>query len=150
MLPKISKNFAFYINWLVVANIIALLVGLLTAFTPEIILLKPHNDKTLSIFFGGDETLYEQFKPLKNWMFAIIGATIVGFHSLSIFIIHYALRQKEMWAYWALWFALLIWFLIDSGWSIFYGATYNVWLINIPAFVMIALPLILLKKEIDI
>jgi len=148
MLHNPSKKFSFYINWLIVANVIALFVGLLLVLFPESFFLKPHNNQTLSTFFEGNEVLYQKYKPLKNWLFAIIGATIIGFHLLAIFIINFALRQKEKWAYFALWVALIAWFLIDSSWSLFYGAAYNVWFINLPAFVMIAIPLILLNKAI--
>jgi len=148
MMQSKTKQFNFYINCLIAANVIALSVGLMAAFAPEIIFFKPHNNSTLSTFFNGNEALYQQYLPLKNWLLAVIGATIVGFHLLAICIIHIPLRKKEKWAYYALWIALLGWFLIDSFWSVFYGASYNVWLINLPALVMISIPLILLRKHI--
>lgn len=148
MLQNKKNRYNFCINFLIAANIISMLVGFMMAFAPEIIFLKPHNNNTLSIFFNGIEALYQQYLPLKNWLFAIIGASIIGFNLLAICIIHIPLRRKEKWAYYALWIAWLGWFLIDSCWSIFYGANYNVWLINLPALVMISIPLILLRKHI--
>jgi len=141
-----TKQFNRYINWLILANIVGFMVGFITAFLPESIFLKWHNQETLLKFFSGNETLYHQLKPLKNWLFAIIGATIMGFHMLVICIAHFALRKKETWAYWAVWSGLLCWFSIDSFWSLIHGATYNIWLINVPALVMISIPLLLLKR----
>lgn len=142
-----NKKFNFYINWLIIANVIALLVGLMTAFTPEIFLLKPHNNGTLSNFFEGNVELYNQYKNLKNWLLAIIGATIVGSQLLALCIIHIPLRKKEKWAYNILWISLLTWFCIDSFWSVYYNAAYNVWFINLPALIMISIPLLLIKKH---
>jgi len=141
-----AKRFNVYINGLILANAVGFFVGAITAFLPESIFLKWHNQHTLQQFFNGDETLYKQFNNLKNWLLAIIGATIMGFHLLAICIAHIPLRKQETWAYWAIWSGLICWFGIDTFWSLMYDAAYNVWLINLPALVMISIPLLLLKK----
>ena len=85
---------------------------------------------------------------LKNWLFGIIGATIVGFHSLIMLMIsENAFKKKEKWAYKAMVIGILSWFFIDTALSYFYGAVFNILIINIPAIFIITLPLIVLYRE---
>lgn len=128
------------------ANIIAVFVGLLTAFAGNSILLEMHNSFTKSVFFNSSEFTSEVLN-FKNWLFGIIGGSIVGFHILMIMISENAFKRKEKWAYYSMWFGLLSWFIIDSGISFFYGAFHNLWIINIPALIMISIPLIVTKNE---
>lgn len=72
-------------------------VGLLAAFAGNSIFFQLHNSYTKAVFFEGQE-----FSPavleLKNWLFGIIGGSIVGFHCLMIFISEHTFKQKELWA----------------------------------------------------
>lgn len=128
------------------SNIIGVFVGLLTAFAGNSILFGLHNTGTKSVFLNG-AAFTPEILNLKNWLFGIIGGTIVGFHALMIMISENAFRKKEKWAYKAMWIGLLSWFIIDSGISFFYGALHNLWIINIPALIMISIPLIATKNE---
>lgn len=138
-------DFNFWQKTLTVVNIIAVFVGLLTAFAGNSILLEQHNFYTKKAFFSGSEFSNEVLL-LKNWLFGIIGGTIVGFHILMILISENSFKNKEMWAYKAMWFGLLTWFFIDSGISYYYNAFHNLIIINIPALIMISIPLIMTKK----
>ena len=71
----------------------------------------------------------------------------MGFHVLMIMISENAYKKKERWAYKALWYGLLSWFVIDSGISIYYKAIYNVVLINLVALILIGLPLVMTRNE---
>ena len=98
------------------------------------------------MFFNSNEFHPEVLK-LKNWLFGIIGGTIVGFHILMIMISENAFKNKEPWAYKAMWMGMLSWFCIDSGISIYYGAIHNVVMINLVALFLIGLPLVMTRKE---
>lgn len=82
----------------------------------------------------------------KNWLFGIIGGTIMGFHLLMIAISENAFKKRERWAYQALWSGLLAWFMIDSSISIYYGAVHNFVLINLIALFLIGLPLVMTDR----
>lgn len=140
-----NKQFLFWQKWLTYANIMTLIVGLLAAFAGNSFFFTIHNDYTKEVFFQGNE-----FSPdilaLKNWLFGIIGGTIVGFHWLMVMISENAFKQKEKWAYNASCYGLLSWFAIDSGISIYYGAIHNLVLINLVALFLIGLPLLMTRK----
>ena len=145
-MKKEDKRFKFWQKWLTYANIMIVVVGLLVAFAGNSIVFEPHNYFTKEVFFGSNEFETNTLR-FKNWVFGIIGGTIVGFHLLMIMISENSFKNKEKWAYKALWLGLLPWFIIDSGISIYYGAFYNVILINLVALILIGLPLVMTRKE---
>lgn len=140
-----EKRFNFWQKWLTFANVVAVGVGLMVAFAGNSLFFDIHNDYTKQVFFNTSEFNPEVLK-MKNWLFGIIGGTIVGFHILMIMISENAFKKKERWGYQALWFGLLSWFCIDSSISIYYGALYNVVIINLVALISIALPLVMTRK----
>ena len=139
-----ESQFRFWQKWLTYANVMTIVVGLLVAFAGNSVVFALHNDYTKDVFFNANN-----FEPdvilLKNWLFGIIGGTIVGFHILMIMISEHAFKKKELWAYTAMWYGLLSWFCIDSAISIYYGAIHNVVLINLVALLFIGLPLIMTR-----
>ncbi len=140
-----EKRFIFWQKWLTYANVITLGVGLLVAFAGNSIFFALHNEYTEEIFFQG-QAFPEDVLAFKNWLFGIIGGTIVGFHWLMIMISENAFRKKEKWSYRAVCYGLLSWFLIDSGISLYYGAVHNLVLINLVALTLIGLPLMMTRK----
>ena len=136
-----EKSFLFWQKWLTWANVITIVVGLLVAFAGNSIFFELHNSQTEGLFFDGadfDGKLLE----FNNWLFGIIGGTIVGFHVLMVMISEFAFKQKQKWAYAAMWLGLLSWFIIDSSISIYYGAWHNLFIINLVALALIGIPLL--------
>ncbi len=136
------SHFSFWQKWLTWANVMTIGVGLLVAFAGNSLFFDLHNAGTERVFFPETGFTPETIQ-LKNWLFGIIGGTIVGFHILMIFISEYAFKRKERWAYRAMWTGILSWFLIDSGISLYYGAVHNVVMINLVALILIGLPLVM-------
>ena len=140
-----DKKFNFWQKWLTYANVMSVAIGILVAFWGNSIFLDIHNVYTREVFFDGAEWEPNALN-LKNWLFGIIGGTIVGFHIIMIMISENAFKKKEKWAYTTLWLGLLSWFFIDSSVSWYYGAIHNVVLINLVALILIGLPLVMTKK----
>jgi hypothetical protein len=140
-----DATFNFWTKWLLIANIMTVIVGLLAAFAGNSIFFEFYNTQTEAVFFEG-QVLSEQTLLLKNWLFGIIGGSIVGFHLLMIAIIKNSFVKREKWAYNALWIGLLSWFCIDSSITIYYKAYHNLYLINLVALVLIALPLVMTRS----
>ena len=139
------NHFNFWQKWLSYANVLTIGVGLLVAFAGNSFFFAMHNEFTQKVFFNG-AAISPALMPFKNWLFGIIGGTIVGFHVLMLMISEHAFKNKEPWAYRTLWWGLLSWFVIDSGISMYYSALYNVVLINMVALVLIGLPLVMTRK----
>ncbi len=139
-------SFSFWQKCFTWGNVFAIGVGLITAFGGNSILLELHNEGTRQLITNGTPFSSELLK-LKNFLFGIIGGTIVGFHIILIFISENSLKSKEAWAWKASVLGLISWFLIDSGCSLYYQAFHNLYLINIPAIIMLMIPLIMMRKD---
>lgn len=140
-----DSTFNFWQRWLTYANVLNIGVGLLVAFGGNSLFFDMHNDYSRRVFFH-NLPFSSDVLQFKNWLFGIIGGTIVGFHVLMLMISEYAFKRNETWAYRALWYGLLSWFLIDSSISYYYGALYNIVLINLVALALIGLPLVMTRK----
>ena len=140
-----ERNFYFWQQWLTWANVMTIVVGLLVAFAGNSIFFELHNEYTQKVFFEGEGFTTEALQ-LKNWLFGIIGGTIVGFHILMVMLSEYGVKRHEKWAYRAMWLGLLSWFLIDNSISVYYGAIHNVLIINIVSLILIGLPLVMVWK----
>jgi hypothetical protein len=121
-------------------------VRILVAFAGNSMFFELHNNYTKEVFFNGNE-FETNILEFKNWLFGIIGGTIVGFHILMVMISENSFKKKEIWAYKAMWYGLLSWFIIDSVISTYYGAIHNVIIINIVALILIGIPLVMTRKE---
>ncbi|MEM9928516.1 MAG: hypothetical protein AAF840_01730 [Bacteroidota bacterium] len=140
-----DARFQFWRKWLTAANALTIGVGLLVAFAGNSLFFAAHNAGTEQVFFPEDGFSAEALQ-LKNWLFGIIGGTIVGFHLLMVAISENAFRQRERWAYLAMWGGMLSWFVIDSGLSYYYGAVHNILLINVVALILICTPLVFTRR----
>lgn len=84
----------------------------------------------------------------KTFAFAVVplGATTTGYFILVHFLVKYAFPRRERWAYQAVVVALLVWFGLDTGFSLLHGAWFNVFVVNLPCLVMMGLPLLGLRR----
>jgi hypothetical protein len=140
-----DKQFHFWQTWLTYANVMTILVGLMIAFSGNSFIFSAYNTSLKTVFFHSSD-LSPEILQFKNWFFGVIGGTIVGFHILMLMVSEFAFKRKEPWAYVALCLSLLSWFLIDSSISIYYGALFNVVLINLVALILIGIPLWMTRK----
>lgn len=140
-----NQRFLFWQKWLTYANVIALIIGLFAAFCIDCFIFDIYNEN-IEAKFNNSNALPDDMNLMKKWLFGIIGGTIAGFQLLIIFISEHAFKKKEKWAWNAIFSAMLLWMIVDSGISIACGAWFNVWLINVPSFVLIMIPLIITRK----
>lgn len=140
-----DQRFLFWQKWLTYANVFALFIGLLAAFAIDSFVFDIYNHN-IQIQYADGQPLSVDINQMKKWLFGIIGGTIAGFQLLIIFISENAFKQRERWAWTAIFSAMILWFVVDSAVSIACGAWFNVWLINLPSFTLILIPLIATRK----
>ena len=140
-----AKRVKFWKNWLLDINYFILIIGLVIAFSGDTKLFEFYNERIEWSFFGG-KPLSEETLQLKKWLFGIIGGTIVGYHTLMIYLIKNAFATRQRWVWEGITISLLSWFIIDSTLSIYFGAYFNVIVINLFALITIGIPLLITKK----
>lgn len=93
-------------------------------------------------FYNG--TTPETVTRFRRFILGPLGATsAAAFFALAL-IARFPFRRREPWALVAIGGALWLWFLVDSAASIYHGALFNVWLVNLPCIVVLSIPLVAL------
>lgn len=115
---------------LVIASAVFGFVGLLTALWPFAVVFAPWTHAIATAFFGGTWT--PETQAYHRFAMAPLGATTTGYFVLQTAIAAIPFGRRERWAWHAMLWGLLTWFVLDSGLSLLYGAAFNVWMINLP------------------
>ena len=138
--PSRKPGLSFWAGWLVIASLGFALQAfswtVLGSFDPLGVY-----DGWLAEVLYGTETLPPDARPALAFGVRLLGATTCGYFVLFAGIAGFALRRGARWAHASLTAALLTWFLLDSAMSLLSGVVFNVWLVNLPCFVALALPL---------
>jgi hypothetical protein len=98
--------------------------------------------------FGPDdgEIVGERAREYIRLLYGVLGAAIAGWMTTIGVIAAGPLRRRESWAWWAIVAALLVWFVLDTGLSLFLGFVGHA-LFNIVFAVALTLPLSAIKRE---
>lgn len=139
-------KFNFWYRWLLAVNILFILIGLAIAFFPDGNFLDMHT-KAIQKLFLNDQLASESFHDFRRFLYGIIGGTIAGNFLMQLFILWKPFYNLEKWAWHAVLWPMLLWFVVDSGLSIYHGAFFNVWMINIWTLILIGIPLIMLRRS---
>ena len=95
----------------------------------------------------GAAELPEGALPFGRLMMVLLGGTDAGFFVLLYVLVRYGVRAGEHWAHRGAMAGMLTWFVIDTAGSLLLGATFNVVLVNIPALLLVGIPLWSIRPE---
>lgn len=126
-------------------SLVIILFGLFIALLNGTFLFKPFGDQFDQAFWpsGG---VTDQDHLFQQWVYGLLGATMVGWGIFMFFIVKNAFIKREKWAWSCVLFGVLAWYLIDTGISAFHGVGANV-MLNTVIFVLVIVPLIATRKE---
>ncbi len=139
------NKFRFWQRWLLVVSCVITVLGIIMAFS-KLTLFFELSDKQYNPIFWGAESITTEIEKFQIWNFGVLGAVVSGWGVFFIFIARYPFRQREKWSWNAIVAGSILWFVIDTSYSIYYLVYPNIAL-NIILFVVIILPLIFTRKE---
>ncbi len=132
-------RFAFWQRWILVASGAFAAFGVLAALFPFAPLFAPRNAAIADAFWGGrwtaEAAAYHAFSA------GPLGGTIAGSYVLQAFVAAVPFRNREAWAWHAILWATAVWFVVDSAVSVWHGATFNVYMINVVPLAVFGIPL---------
>jgi hypothetical protein len=137
-------GFDFWRRWLLVVSLMFTIVGLAIAIVPDAPLLAVHTSALERVFFGG--SMPEPAAQLRRLLLGPLGGTIAGYFLLQAFVVSGPFRRREPWAWHAVLWPMLLWFVVDSGMSVYHGAFFNVWMINVWTLLLVGLPLAMTRR----
>jgi len=138
------KRFEFCINWLLLVSIVIVTFGVSVAFLKNSVLSPLVND-LFNPAFWNTGVIDEGSVRFKNLTWSLLGAMMAMWGIMLFGIVRNALKKKERWAWNSIFFSTCAWFAIDEGFSLYY----HVWInaaTNIPFFVTVIIPLVMIRK----
>jgi hypothetical protein len=135
----------FWSEWLKITMLIVIATGVLLIITGSFVPIK-FLDQLIDDVFSGGVQPPEHINMLKNWLFSVNGAVMTGWGCSMLYIVNNSFRQRERWAWRCIFYPVLIWFLLDTSVSLYYGVTFNV-ILNCILLLQIMAPLLYLRNQ---
>lgn len=136
----------FWFGWLKFAAIVCIFTGFFIALLNRTPVFNFMNRFITKTFYSGPELAVE-IASLQSWLLGIIGAAMAGWGIAMVYLIHYPLQRKELWAWNAIVIPVLVWFLIDTTISACYEAYFNI-IVNCILVLQFAAPLLFIRNSI--
>jgi hypothetical protein len=126
-------------------SLVIVLFGMFIGLLNGTSLFKPFGDQFDQAFWpsGG---ISDQVRQFQQWVYGVLGATMVGWGIFMFFIVKNAFPKREKWAWNCVMIGVLIWYLIDTGLSGYHGVGANM-LLNTVILILIMVPLLMMRRE---
>jgi hypothetical protein len=117
-------TFSFWQRWLFVVSFIIAVFGIAMALLNGTVVFDLFNNQIDPVFWdaGGIPDAAMQFQ---QWIYGVLGATVAGWGVFLTFIAYYPFRARERWAWNCMVAGLLLWYLIDTPISLYFGVVFN-------------------------
>jgi hypothetical protein len=117
-------RFAFWQRWLFTVSIGITAFGVFMAFFNRTEVFNIFNHQIDPVFWD-DASVPETASQFQGWLYGVWGATVAGWGLMVAFLTHYPFRTRKIWAWNAIVFSLGVWYLLDTGISLFFGVIFN-------------------------
>ncbi len=128
-----------WITWLKIVGFGLVLFGTVMTFF--------NSTPVFSVFNQGIDPVFwkaglpdEGTRAFHTWVYGAWGATIAGWGISLLLILYNAFSRKERWAWYAIGAGLVVWYVLDTGISAYFGVTFNV-IFNTIIMVIVIVPL---------
>lgn len=137
-------KFLFWQRWLFASLLFQAYIGLTIAFFGPSSVLGPLSKEYDQTTFGSP-SVPDNAVVFYDWIYGVLGSTIVSWAIALAFVTHFAFKRQEKWAWNCILLSTLIWFLLDSSLSLKFGVWPN-FIFNFVGFAMIVLPLVFTRS----
>jgi cysteine dioxygenase len=86
-----------------------------------------------------------ELAAFQRFWVGLVGTSTAAYFFMQGLLAKFALKPGNAWGWWILLGSISTWFVADSAVSIRSGAWFNVWMVNLPCFVLHAIPLAALR-----
>ena len=139
-------SFIFWQRWLLVFAVLLILFGIGMVFLNTTSVFDAFFNDNINPAFRGSEDPDPTALKFQSWAYGILGATIAGWGVIIFFLVKIPFAQREKWAWNALFWGLLLWYVLDTGASIYYGVLFNA-LFNTVIFLVALIPLLFTRNR---
>jgi hypothetical protein len=136
----------FWYQWLLVVSLIVVIFGLILAFLYGTALFKPLDEQLSAAFWSNPGDVTAAMHHYQHWLVGVLGALFASWGVLLAFITYYPFKRQEKWAWNGLVTALIVWFVVDESFSLYFHVYLNA-LGNLVFLLLLALPLFFTRKD---
>jgi hypothetical protein len=136
------KRFNFWQKWLLVMGILLVLMGLSFPFCSFLNIEVTY----INSVFWNDGIVPTEAKAFQAWIYGVYGAMAVAFGLFIYFIASNPFKTREKWAWNCLATCISVWFVIDTFFSVYFGAYTNAFN-NVILYALLMVPLLFTRKE---
>lgn len=131
--------------WLLAVSVFIIAFGIIMALLNSTIVFAFFNSQINPAFWGVDLVPFSA-QAFQAWVYGAWGATVMGWGITMLFIAYFPFGQRERWAWYCTLISVLLWYLLDTGISWWFGVFINV-LLNTTILLMVLIPLIFTWRE---
>ena len=139
------NNFQFWQRWLLVVSVVIVVFGLMMAFFNGTVLFQIFDRLINPVFWSAGE-LPEGVNEFQRFVYGVLGATMAGWGIFITFMAQYPFKSKERWAWNCIALGLGVWYVADTGISLYHGVSFNA-LFNTVLMIVVVPPLVFTRKE---
>lgn len=103
-------------------------------------------NQSLAKAFFGQTTLPVDVFVYNQWVWAMLGAVIMGWSICMLFIALFPFKKHEKWAWWCIGISLIVAFIVDIGFSLYFNF-YTEIIVALSWFLPGIIPIIATRKE---
>jgi hypothetical protein len=140
------KRFDFWQKWLFIVAVVMAVFGLSLAFFSQSAAFDLLFNNQINPGFWGQGQVASQVATFQGWIYGILGATVAGWAICLGFIAWYPFRQRQLWAWHCVAWCLSVWYILDTGLSLYFGVYFNA-VFNTILLVAGLLPVLFTRKE---
>jgi hypothetical protein len=134
------EHFRLWVAWLKIVGFGLVIFGIIMTFFNATALFGMFN-KGIDPVFWGSTISDTRAISFRTWVYGAWGATIAGWGISLLFIVYNAFTRQERWAWFAISGGLVVWYLLDTGMSAYFGVGFNV-IFNSLIMGLVAIPLV--------
>jgi len=111
-------------RWLLAVSLIIVAFGIALALLNGTVVFDLFNAQIDPVFWGAAGIPADAAR-FQQWIYGVLGATVAGWGVFLAFIAYYPFRAREKWAWNCVIVGLLLWYLIDTSISLYFGVVFN-------------------------
>jgi hypothetical protein len=133
-------NHSFWQKWLFAVGMLLIIFGIAMALFNQTQLFDFLFNMRVNFIFWPDAVVALDITRFQQWIYGVLGATISGWGVCMAFLAYYPFRNKERWAWNAIALGSTVWFVMDTGLSLYFHVIFNA-IFNTLLFIAVWLPL---------
>ncbi len=126
--------------WLLAVSVFIIAFGTIMALLNTTVVFAFFNDQINPVFWGLNP-VPSPAQAFQAWVYGAWGATVMGWGVTMLFIAWFPFASREQWAWYCVLVSVILWYLLDTGISFWYGVMVNV-VLNTTILILVIIPLV--------